>query len=168
KALATGHVPCKHCQPARWLTKPENDAKSPLAEMLTATAERIANEPKSGDVRRAEYLLKAVSSNGDKNLRRAVARMLQVACAEKAGDPRKLIKAAIVALGAVGDHEDVPVIAKLLSDSSFWDVRCYAAAALGQIGGEGGLRALASIESKEPYYFVRHWIQAARLRLQAD
>ena len=68
----------------------------------------------------------------------------------------------------MGNPEDVPRLAKLLSDCPFLDVRCYAAASLGAIGGEEGLCALNAVVAKEPYYFVRHCIQAARLRIMAD
>ncbi|MDP6526901.1 MAG: HEAT repeat domain-containing protein, partial [Kiritimatiellia bacterium] len=168
KAMAAGHLPCRYCLPARWLARSGNGSSLLLGKILAETAERIVGVPKPGDAERAENLLHAVITNGDKNALQAVRKILQAARGEKAGKARRVVKTALTALGTVGNHEDVPVIARYLSDSPFWDVRCYAAAALGQLGGKESLRALTSAEPKEPYYFVRHWIQAARLRLQAD
>jgi len=58
----------------------------------------------------------------------------------------------------------VPELSRMLRESPFFHRRMYAVAALGSIGTPEALAALRQAESKEPFYFVRHWIEAAELR----
>jgi hypothetical protein len=78
-------------------------------------------------------------------------------------DDSKAVQA-ILACGRNRDTKAIPLLADTLRGSPFFQHRMYAAMALGAIGTKKSVEALEGAEKIEPFYFVRHWIQAAKLR----
>jgi hypothetical protein len=75
---------------------------------------------------------------------------------------RELQRLAVLALSRSPDKEDVKLIENVLFGMATPDVRMCAAISLATIGGKASADLLAKAEASERYYFVRHWIAAAR------
>ena len=70
----------------------------------------------------------------------------------------------ILGLAKVASSEDIPVLTHVLMESPYWDLRLYAAGALGSIHHPQAVAVLREAEKKKPFYVVRPGIQAALLR----
>jgi tetratricopeptide (TPR) repeat protein len=99
--------------------------------------------------------------------RAKVHKRVDVLC-NRAQPNRDVARKALVALARVGDTDDIPLLAKILSDSPYWDLRMYAAGVLGSIPSKASLIVLGKAAEQEPFYFVRHFIQAARRRSSGE
>ena len=71
---------------------------------------------------------------------------------------------AVVAIGRNAYMPSLPALTKLLTESPFWHRRQYAAGAIGSIPERDAGEILARAVNGEQLYFVRHWIEAAKLR----
>ena len=85
-------------------------------------------------------------------------------CCNSAAPDREVGRNAMVALAKFATDDDIPIISRVLNESPYWDLRTYAACTLGSIASVRSVVALREAEKKEPFYFVRHFIQAARMR----
>lgn len=78
---------------------------------------------------------------------------------------RELAKQLLLILGSAATVEDIPIMARVVQESPYWDLRMYAAAALGNPALASEAKSvLKQADAQEPFYFVRDWIQAAQLR----
>lgn len=70
-------------------------------------------------------------------------------------------------LATVVDENDIGWLAEILSGSPFFDVRANVGAVLGAIGGPEAVDSITAAVEREPYYFVRHSLEASKRRASA-
>jgi HEAT repeat protein len=137
-----------------------------LHRRLLSLAERLEAgwDPRGAD--ELLGLLGEVLNRPNADLRLPLRKVVEVS-ASHAGNARWVARRALLALGQVGTTEDVPLLRKALLKSPYWDVRMFAAAALGNLSAPSAGEALTVASTQEPYYFVRRWIEAGRNRQTA-
>lgn len=162
RGIEKGFAPCPHCQPGRWIS--DKEMNSLLKARFEVHCRQLAKDWQAVHSSELDGLLGEFMRRPSDDLRPQIHELLKQAHLHAPGD-RRVIRRALQAIAAVGTTEDIPLMARILDESPYWDIRMYAAAALGCVQSDASLTALEEAASKEPYYFTHRWIDAARQRL---
>jgi TolB-like protein len=162
---------CSECTPIRWAEREPLikllREEIPVALATVRKHEKDEKEPwkekewRASAEARLVDLLRCSATVADADVHqhvRGIVSSMALTCRRE----RELQRSAVLALGRSADAQDVELLQKVLVGSATPDVRLCAAVTLAGIGGDGPSKILAKAEASEQYYFVRHWIAAAR------
>jgi len=161
-AIGKGGIPCLHCRPQRWMAR-ESLLKVlhtafPLA--LVDVNNNAKNLGASAAARLRNLCILSATVSDAEVLQ--YVRTIVTEFALRGLHERSLQQAAVLALAGSPDPRDIDLLEKVLLGSATPDVRMFAATALSTIPNDRANQVLLNAELKEQYYFVRHWITAAR------
>lgn len=158
-------VPCPHCRPLRWAEAKQVQAY--LAKRLPKVIDRVLQEQTATAQVEMENLLTALLDHPTMEVRPSLRPLCEHLCQEASGD-RTLHALALRALSKVATPEDAAWLIELLQTTPWWDARSNVAATLASIDTDrSAAEALREAIQREPYYFVRHTLEAAQQRLHA-
>jgi len=159
-------VPCSKCRPCRWV----NDDQ--LRKKLLARVPfliRAIDQPNVDEELIIWYeeellgLLWAFCDSPTPGLNEPLRALCQRECKSDRHD-REYQAMALQCVGKAPRPEDADWLVNLYDDALPFDCRANIAAALGSLGGKSIQQTLEAWIEREPYYFVRHSLQASLSR----
>lgn len=154
-------VPCPHCRPLRW-AKDESVERHLTERLAVVIEDYIGNGSEVAKVELAN-LVTAFQDHPAPRARESLRRLSEYLCNQAIGD-RTFHAKALQAMARVTEPDDASWLMALVETTPWWDVRINAAAALATIADESIPVALSKAIAREPFYFVRHGLEAARAR----
>ncbi|WP_291169911.1 CsgG/HfaB family protein [Gimesia sp.] len=161
--IEKGWIPCPHCRPLRW-AESERVERHLTKQLAEAIDDYIINESEVAKVK----LMDLVITSQDRPTPRigeSLRRLCKHICSQPTGD-RTLHAKVLQTMAKLTTPDDVSWLITLIEDTPWWDVRINASAALATIADESIPIALSKSIDREPFYYVRHGLEAARARAQ--
>ncbi len=161
ECLGERMIPCGRCRPLRWADQAELETHvASIGEALLKEA--IATKGDDWPAGLAD-VLGQITSTPSPRLREPLADLCKLVAD---GDSRDREQQALVfrCLASVADEKDVAWLSDTLASTPYFDIRANAGAVLGAIGGPKAVESLSRAIDREPFYFVRHSLEASKRR----